>query len=108
MIKTAFLTFALGIAIATATASPGGAGFAAYLSRSGSGTACTFSAPCTSAETAIAVAGVNGEVICLDKGGYTGSFNISFSVTISCSDGLWENPFQLITINTPAGSDVVI
>jgi hypothetical protein len=56
---------------------------------------------------AIFVAGVNGEVICLDKSSY-GNASISQPVTISCGDGLWESPLNQILINPPAGSDVVI
>jgi hypothetical protein len=60
--------------------------------------------------TALGVAGVGGEVICLDKGNYGDLFipGIRQSVTISCGDGLWEAPNSIVSVNTPAGSDVVI
>jgi Right handed beta helix region len=89
----------------SATATPAGAG-TAYLSHTGSGGTCTLTSPCNFMNTALAVAGPNGEVICLDKGNYSGS-TISDSVTISCGDGLWENGSGNF-INTSAGSDVVI
>jgi len=58
---------------------------------------------------AIGAAGLNGEVICLDKFAY-GGVGITQSVTISCGDGLWEAPNSndLVIINTPSGADVVI
>jgi len=95
------------LAVATA-ATPASAG-QAYLSRTGSGSTCSLAAPCGpfGMATAIFVAGANGEVICFDKGNYGGA-TISQSVTISCGDGLWEDPSGSVMINTPAGSDVVI
>ena len=54
-----------------------------------------------------AIAGTNGEIICLDKFNYGGT-TISQSITISCGDGLWEATGGFIQISTPAGADVVI
>jgi hypothetical protein len=79
----------------------------AYLSNKGTGTTCSQGTPCAAISSALSVAGLNGEVICLDKGNY-GSAGISQSVTISCGYGLWEAPTGAIFINTPAGADVVI
>jgi hypothetical protein len=79
----------------------------AFLSHTGSGSACSQATPCASMASAITAAGANGEVICLDKGLY-GNANITQSVTISCGDGLWESPIMPTTITTPAGADVVI
>jgi hypothetical protein len=103
MTKTALLAFVLAIAPA---ASAGAA--AAYLSRTGTGSACSQAAPCSSMSLAIAAAGPGGNVICLDKGNYSGAGSITFSVTISCGDFLWDAPGGIITVNTPAGADVVI
>jgi len=96
----------LALAFAAA-ATPASAGSLAYLLRTGTGTACSQAAPCASMNTAVGVAGPNGEVICLDKALY-GGVSITASVTISCGGGLWEAFNGIVTINTPAGSDVVI
>jgi hypothetical protein len=89
-----------------AAATPASAGTAAYLSRTGSGTTCSLAVPCTSMVSAVAVAGTNGEVICLDKG-YYGGVSIAQSVTISCGYGLWEANGS-VDIGLPSGSDAVI
>jgi len=94
---------ALGAAATPARA----AGNIAYLSHAGSGNTCTLAGSCADMVSALAAAGANGEVICLDKGAYLGAA-ISQPVTISCGDGLWESAAHLLRINTPAGSDVVI
>jgi hypothetical protein len=101
------LKYALpGLAL-VAAATPACAGVA-YLSRTGSGTACTLAAPCAGMGPAVlTAAGVGGEIICLDRGPYGGT-TISQSVTISCGDGLWEAPGFGVTVSTPAGSNVVI
>src|SRR5262245_13423563 len=107
--KTHGVTIALmgGIcALVAAAATPASAG-QAYLSRTGSGTTCSFAAPCGLMLVATPVAGANGEVICLDKGPYAGD-TITQSITISCGDGLWEAPAGGVLISTPAGSDVII
>ncbi len=85
-------------------------GLSAYLSRTGSGSACTLTSPCSSMISAVSAAGAGGQVICLDKGDYNlgGTVNITFAITISCGDGLWEAPHGLVTITPPAGADVVI
>ncbi len=82
---------------------------AAYLSRTGTGSACTQSAPCNNVDIAKGVAGSGGEVICLEKGNYGGQgMIINFTLTISCGDGLWEAPGAQITIDTSSGRDVII
>lgn len=43
---------------------PASAGSAAYLSRTGSGNACSLALPCASMPSAVSAAGANGEVIC--------------------------------------------
>jgi hypothetical protein len=94
------------VALASCIATPASAA-AAYLARAGSGNACTLAAPCNIMQTAISVAGLAGEVICLDKASF-GSAIISQSVTISCGDDLWEAPGTGASINMPAGSSVSI
>ena len=69
----------------------------AYLSLTGSGSICSIAAPCNDMGPALAVAGPNGEIICLDKGNYGGP-GIAQSVTISCGDGLWEALANPVTI----------
>jgi hypothetical protein len=102
------VTIALMGALALATAAmPASAGNTAFLSHIGSGTTCSQAAPCNSMFQALTVAGTGGEVICLDKSAY-GPGNITASVTISCGPGLWEASGLNLTINTPAGSLVVI
>jgi hypothetical protein len=90
-----------------AAATPASAGNYGFLSSNGTGSACTQAAPCGAMPTALSAAGASGEVICLDKGAYGGVTN-SQSVTISCGDGWWEAVAGQVTINAPAGSDVVI
>jgi len=87
-----------------ATPTPTNAG-TAYLSHSSNGT-CTQASPCSSMPQALAVAGLRGEVICLNKDTYGGAV-VDQAVTISCGDGLWEANSP-ISVSTPAGSDVVI
>ena len=104
MIKTRRL---FAVALAACIATPASAAGPAYLARAGGGTTCTLAAPCNGMATAISVAGLAGEVICLDKANF-GSAIISQSVTISCGDDLWEAPGAGISIGTPAGSSVSI
>src|SRR5262249_31793822 len=103
MIKTALLAFAF----AAATATSANAGAQAYLSRTGASATCTPGAPCNQMTQAVAVAGVGGEVICLDKNQYGGVL-ITKSVTISCGAAPWEAPPSPVATNPPAGSAVVI
>jgi len=97
----------LALAVAAA-ATPASAGLPTYLSRTGNGSTCSFASPCADISAAISAAGDRGEVFCLDKGEYGSLVSITQSVTISCGDGLWNAPAGTITVNTPAGSDVVI
>ena len=99
--------FAAFLALVGFHATPASAGNTAFLSRTGTGSTCSQAAPCASMSSALTAAGTGGEVICLDKSGY-GFAPIAQSVTISCGDGLWEATSAPISINTPAGSDVVI
>src|SRR5215468_823170 len=93
-----------------AAATPASAGGLAFVARGGGGVTCSGGSPCGDMNSALAVAGDGGEVICYDKADY-GPAIIRHSVTISCGDGLWEVPGSGVIaafINTPAGSDVVI
>jgi hypothetical protein len=103
----AFMGGICALALAAAATPASASGSLAFVSRTGGGSTCSFAAPCLAMNAALTVAGVNGEVICLDKGPY-GMASILQSVTISCGDGLWEAPGTFIEINTPAGADVVI
>src|SRR5437868_4382694 len=94
MTKPIRMFLAAGLVLVAFHATPAGAfGLQAYLSRTGSGTACTLASPCASMSSAITAAGAGGgEVICLDKSNYGSGVTITFSITISCGDGLWEAP----------------
>jgi hypothetical protein len=95
-------------ALAFAAAATPASAQIAFLSNTGSGTACTQAAPCVSMNDAISVAGASGEVICLNKGYYSFDVTISQSVTISCGEGWWESPDGIVTITTPADTDEVV
>jgi hypothetical protein len=108
--QTAAIAIMGGIcALALAAAATPASAQVAYLSRTGTMTACSSqSAPCNLMSVAVSTAGAKGQVICLDKGSY-GGVTITQSVTISCGDELWEaGAGNNVTISTPAGSDVVI
>jgi hypothetical protein len=107
MTKTRHRFAGLTLALAGCIATPASAGFTVYLAQTGSGTTCSLAAPCGSMSSALSAAGLNGEVICLNKGSYGGG-EIDNSVTISCGYDLWEAPTSGIGINTPARSTVSI
>ena len=98
------------LAFVAMQAPPASAASPAYLRSNGGGNTCTLTTPCANMTGALAVAGAGGEVICLDKGNYSGGFqtSINLSVTISCGDGFWECPDGVIFINTGVGENVVI
>jgi len=105
-----FLTLAAACAFVHSATSAKAA--VAYLSNTGSGSACTLSAPCGDIGSALAAAGpFAAQVICLNKGAYLsfgGTATISASVTISCGDGLWAPQFGVLVVNTPPNSKVII
>jgi len=103
--RLAFSTFGC-LAFAVLTTPVGAAN--AYLSHTGSGAACTITTPCANMAFALAVAGTGGEVICLDKGNFGNGTVFTQAVTISCGDGLWEAPGGTVSIQPPAGAEVVI
>jgi hypothetical protein len=97
------------LALALAAATPARAGNVAFLSLTGTNPACTFTAPCSDMGDALAAAGANGEIICLNKGIYGAqNIDITQSVTISCGGGLWEAPGPNLIVGGPAGTKVVI
>lgn len=83
------------------------AGDRAYVSKNGVGAACSLAAPCATFFAALTVAGVEGEVICLDSG-FFGSLAITNSVSIMCENHIGQAGATINTINTPAGSTVVL
>lgn len=101
------LGIAAAIVCSAGTPTTATAASIAFLSHTGSGSACSLAAPCASMSSAITAADVGGEVICLDKGIYGGA-TITSSITISCGDGLWEAPAATVGINTPTPSHVVV
>jgi len=108
LMKKTILFAGLTLALAACIATPAGAGNTAYLAQAGTGTSpCLEAAPCGTMAQAIPAAGLNGEVVCLNRGNFHSAI-ISQSVTISCGDDLWEAPADIIAINTPAGSSVSI
>jgi hypothetical protein len=91
-----------------ALASQADAATTAYLTRTGSGSACTQATPCASMASALTAAQTGGEVICLDRGDY-GATAINNSVTIMCGDGLWTVTGAVqVSMAPPAGSHIVI
>ena len=104
MLKTSISALAL----AAASFAPGAEAATAFLARSGAGSACSLASPCASMSSALAAAGANGEVICLDRGVYGGALILQ-SVTISCGDGFWETggAFVTITLQTAAAAATI-
>src|SRR5258708_4991410 len=64
---------------------------------------CSRTAPCRSFGGAILKTNVNGEVDCLDPGGY-GGVTITKSITIDCTGTLASILNDFITINIPANA----
>jgi hypothetical protein len=71
--------------------------YRSYVSASGSGTACTFSAPCSNIQNAVNVTNTGGIVSCLDENDYTSAVTISTSLTIDC--GGWASTAGPFTVN---------
>ena len=83
------------------------AGERAYVSKNGSGAACSQAAPCATFQAAITAAGVDGEIICLDSG-FFGSFAITASVTINCENHIGQAGATINTVTLPANGVVVL
>lgn len=90
------------------SAAPAAAGVRTYIYVSGNdANACTSpSAPCATIQRGIDVAGVKGEVLCLNPS-FFGTANISFSITIICTHDTWQTGVNQVVVTT-AASDVVI
>jgi hypothetical protein len=76
--------------------------FKSFVSASGSGTACTFAAPCSNMQVAINATTSGGIVSCLDSNDYTDGVEITISMTIDCATS--AGPFVV----AGAGIDVTI
>jgi hypothetical protein len=73
--------------------------YRSYVSASGSGTACTFSAPCSNIQNAVNVTNTGGIVSCLDEHDYSNAVTIGTSLTIDC--GGWTSSAGPFTVNGP-------
>src|SRR5262249_32606385 len=92
MTRTPLLSLGLAAALlAVLPATRAEANFRSYVSTTGSGTACTLTAPCPDLGSAIAATESDGEVHCLDAGSsnsISGIF-IQKSMTIDCPISVW-------------------
>ncbi len=81
----------LGIILGFAVATPAHAlNDHSFVSGTGSGTACTFSAPCAALFDAVVATNSGGLVTCVDQGGNSGGItefgiNITKTITIDCA-----------------------
>ena len=91
MRKITFVSACLGIGLGLAGATPAHAqNQHSFVSGTGGGFACTFTAPCGDINTALASTASEGMITCMDQGANSGSFSvISFivarSVAIDCA-----------------------
>lgn len=92
-----FSMLALAVSIAPAHAIP-----TTFVSGTGSGTACTRTAPCASFLAAHDATDAGGQIICLDAGVFPFAATITKSITIDCSGtvGAVASAFR---INAPGG-----
>jgi hypothetical protein len=96
-----FVFACLGVILGFAVATPAHAqNDHSFVSGNGSGTACTFSAPCSSLEVAVAATNSGGLVTCIDQGANSGnsavlSFGITKSITIDCA-GISAGVFNVV------------
>jgi hypothetical protein len=84
-LSAVLLVAILGLTGYAAPAWAAGPNFRSYVSASGTGTACTLAAPCSSMGLAIAATTNGGIVSCLDSNDYTGAVTITISVMIDCT-----------------------
>ena len=71
---------------------------------------CSRTAPCKTFSGAISKTATNGEINCLDGGGF-GAVTITKAITISCEGGtagIVVSASSGITVNAPAGSNVYL
>jgi hypothetical protein len=79
-------------------------GLRTYVSSKGSGTDCTFEAPCADVGTAVRSTGPGGEVHCLDTGpsNFIVGARIDRSITIDCQATIWgivvDEPGATVTL----------
>ncbi len=102
MRNVSFVFASLGIVLGLAAATPCHAqtNLHSYVSATGSGNLCTFSAPCADLATAVAQTHASGEISCLTGGSNSQiPVTITRSVTIDC-EGVPASQW-LITINAP-------
>ncbi len=105
MKRIGFVFACLGIVLGFAAATPAHAlNFHTFVSGNGSGTACTFSAPCALLSDAVSATIAGGLVTCVDQGANsegTSLFGLTItkSVTIDCA-GVSAGVFN-VTINGP-------
>ncbi len=92
MKKISFAFACLGIVLGVAAAAPAAAqtNLHSFVAGNGSGTACTFSAPCALLDEAVTATVSGGIVSCLDSGGNSGGHgiggaSINKSITIDCA-----------------------
>src|SRR4051794_41186033 len=103
MTRTTFLSLGLAAALLAtlpATRAEAQSTYRSYVAPNGSGTACTFAAPCISLQFAHDAAVDGGTVECL-PGGPDGaislrSVSITKSITIDCAGPTW-----VVTVNAP-------
>jgi hypothetical protein len=98
----------IAIALGLAAVTPANANPHSFVSGNGSGTACTFTSPCTSVAIALLVTDSDGLVTCVDQGANSGnisiqSFAVTKSVTIDCAGTSAAGWF--VTIN---GAGIVV
>jgi hypothetical protein len=80
------------------------AGLRSYVSSKGSGTDCSFEAPCADIGTAVRNTGPGGEVHCLDAGpsNILAGAHIDRSITIDCQTAIWglvvDEPGATVTL----------
>lgn len=86
-------------------AAAAGTNFRSYVSASGGGTACTFSAPCSNMQNAVNATAGGGIVSCLDENDYSYGVTISTSLTIDC--GGWTSVAGPFTVSG-SGIEVTI
>jgi hypothetical protein len=100
-----FVFACLGIVLGFAEATPAHAQiFHSFVSGNGTGSTCTFSAPCSGFGTAVAATISGGLITCVDQGANSfgnseGSISITKSITIDCA-GISTGVYG-VTINGP-------
>jgi len=105
MKRIGFVFACLGIVLGLAAVTPVHAtNFHSFVSANGSGTACTFSAPCNTFTAAIAVTSSDGVITCVDQGANSAGSNAIFfvvdrSITIDCG-GTAPVAFNVV-VNSP-------